>query len=96
MSISEETRKTRVTRWTNLKRAWESKLTAASNENDTAVAKAMIEEAEGMIKRLEIKSEDTAYPTKEVSKSSKKSKSDATKDSRKAKESTDTAGTIGL
>ena len=57
MPIDEKTRESRINRWKNLKSAWESKLAKASNENDSAVAKKMIAEAEGMIKRLESKDE---------------------------------------
>jgi len=55
MVINEKTREQRVTRWNAKKSVWESKLAKAANKNDTAVANAMIAEAEGAIERLEVK-----------------------------------------
>lgn len=96
MTISEKTRLARVDRWQGMKAAWKSKLDKAENQNDTDVANKMIAEADMMLSRLEIKDEDAAYPTSEVSKPPKKSKKDTDKYPPKINESTDDKNTIGL
>lgn len=99
MPITEKTRKARVTRWTALKRAWQSKLKKASNENDTTVAKAMIAEAEETITRLEVKGEakeeKKSSSTEGVISTPKKRITKTDTYLHKAKDSSDTTGTIG-
>ena len=96
MAINEKTRLARVTRWQGMKVAWKSKLDRAENQNDTDVANKMIAEADMMLSRLEIKDKDTAYPTSEVSKPTKKSKKDTDKYPLKINESADDKNIIGL
>ena len=101
MTIDEKTRKRRVVRWKAQKSAWESKLAEAANENDTAVAKAMIAQAESAIKRLEVKDkvvreEDTPDkqnidPITKKIKADRKKITKSTVHSTKAKDSTDAA-----
>ena len=112
MTIDEKTRKARVVRWEASKRIWDSKLAKAANEHDTAVAKVMLEQAESALERLggnvPLVPEETMYDKQKaepivkkikkdrVSKSGVEKKKTETADPSKAKDSTDTTGTIGL
>jgi len=97
MSIDNKTRESRVSRWQALKSAWETKLAEADNENDKSVAAAMIDEAEGMIERLEKTDEvkkksivtkgSVDIPKKKVTKTDTYPHRD--------KDSTETIGTLG-
>lgn len=100
MTISNATRERRVRVWTERKGVWEDELASATSQNDTDIAKLMISEAEDALKRLGINDTTKQDKTKSTEGSSnntpkrKITKTDAT--SHKAKDSTDTTGTIGL
>lgn len=100
MTISEKTRLARVNRWASSKKAWEVKLNKATTQNDTDVANKMIAEAEGMISRLESKSEvvseDTAYEKPFMDKVTKKVKTDRAKKDKETFNKAEEGTNIGL
>ena len=95
MTIDENTRKARVVRWKAKKSVWDSKLANAANENDTAVAKAMLDQAESALARLGVNvplvPEEDMNAKQKTEHIVKKIKKD-----RVSKSGVETAGTIGL
>ena len=62
MAIDEKTREQRVMNWTAQKNVWELGLSKVTNENDEAVARSMIGQAEAALKRLGVKEESRKKP----------------------------------
>lgn len=101
MSLTDESRERRIATWTTRKKAWEAKLAVATSTSATNVAKIMVDEAEGVLKRLETKEEivqeEAAYEKQNIDTIVKKVKGDRKKrDLNTPLNEDESAGTIGL
>ena len=105
MALLDATRERRVRIWKAHKETWESKLASATSQNDTAVAKLMISEAEDALNRLKGKEDEKAEDKKQEGVKGKTkitpvigmdARVSTDKYPHKDKDSTDTTGTIGL
>ena len=101
MSLTNESCERRIATWTAKKKAWAAKLAVATSTSATDVAKVMVDEAEGVLKRLETEDklvrEAAAYEKQNIDTLVKKVKVDRKKlDSSEAMGEDESTNTIGL